>query len=124
MANKIILNAFFPGEPTTWKRAGGRGRTRFTPEAMRTAQINLRWQFKAIAPNMKVDEVSRFGFQATFQISRRGDGDNFEKLILDAFEGFIWENDEQVDEGQWRKDRSKDKPPGIHLIVYTISAET
>lgn len=120
--NRVILNAIFPGEPVTWKRAGGSGRRRFTPKFMRNAQAKLRRQLKMIAPTLKCDEGSRFGTQMVFRITRAGDGDNFEKLVWDAFNGVIWQTDEQIDEWQGKKkivDPAFD-PPGIHLIVYVI----
>lgn len=117
--NKLILHAFFPGEPVTWKRAGGHGSRRFNPKFMENAKKRLRRQLKMLHPKLRPNAKLRFGFQAVFQISARGDGDNFEKLILDAFKGKIWEDDEQVDEGQWKKDyTAPDK--GIVLIVYVI----
>lgn len=117
--NRVIVNAFFPGEPVTWKRAKAKGSRRFNPKFMTAAQETLRWQLKAIAPQLRPNGRARFGFQAVFQIGRRGDGDNFEKLLLDAFSGLIWEDDEQVDEGQWRKDPGAEEY-GIRLIVYSI----
>lgn len=117
--NRVIINAFFPGAPITWKRAEARGSRRFNPTEMTEAQDTLRWQLKAIAPRLRPNAKLRFGYQAVFQINRRGDGDNFEKLLLDAFTGLIWEDDEQVDEAQWRKDYGAAEL-GIRLVVYAI----
>jgi Holliday junction resolvase RusA-like endonuclease len=118
--NHVIVNAFFPDEPTTWKRASARGRRRFNPRAMEKAKETLRWQFLTMYPAFKVSSSSRFGYRAEFNISRRGgDGDNYEKLLLDALTGMIWKDDEQVDEGQWRKRIDADKK-GILLVVYVI----
>lgn len=120
LRNRVIVNAFFPDEPTTWKRASARGRRRFNPRAMEKAKETLRWQFLAMYPGFKADSRSRFGYQAEFNISRRGgDGDNYEKLLLDALTGMIWKDDEQVDEGQWKKRIDADKK-GILLVVYVI----
>jgi Holliday junction resolvase RusA-like endonuclease len=117
--NKVILNAFFPGEPVTWKRAQGRGRRRFNSKFMENAKKRLRRQFKMIRPRWKCDGLARFGVQAIYQTSTRGDGDNFEKLVFDAFQGVIWENDEQIDEWQGRKDYAAPEK-GIYLVVYKI----
>ena len=121
MANRVILNAIFPGEPVTWKRANFRGRRRFNPKFMRNAQKRIRRQLKMLKPTMTPDATSRFGFQATFHNSFRGDGDNFEKLILDALTGIVWLDDEQVDEGQWKKLNKLGGEVGIHLIVYVVT---
>lgn len=119
--SKVILNAFFPGEPTTWKRARGHGRRRFNPKFMVNAQKRLRRQFQMLEPKWKADDESRFGIQVTYNISQLGDGSNFQKLLEDAFNGVIWGDDEQIDEWQGRKVRYREQK-GIHLIVYTISA--
>lgn len=130
--NELILNAFFPGEPTTWKRADRRGKRAFTPKKMRAAQTALAWQLKAIAPHIRVDAESRFGVQMSFYLTHRGDGDNFEKLVFDALNGLVWADDEQIDEWQGKKVRCKKLDdfglpnpigPGIHLIVYRIGVE-
>lgn len=120
--NRVVLNAFFPGEPVTWKRAGGHGRRRFNPKFMENAKKKLRRQLRMILPKLKPDTLSRFGFQACFSTAHRGDGDNFEKLVLDAFKGVIWQDDEQVDEGQWSKVYRTPVSGhlGILLIVYKI----
>lgn len=119
--NRVILNAFFPGEPVTWKRAQGRGLRRFNPKYMKAAQERLRRQFRMIKPGWKPDEKSRFGIQAIYHVSQLGDGSNFQKLLEDAFNRVIWQDDEQIDEWQGKKHKvPKFIECGITLLVYVI----
>ena len=121
--NRLILNAFFPGEPISWKRAGGHGRHRFNPKFMENAKKKLRRQLKMIVPTLKPTD-ERFGVQMVFKIpfAKRVDGDNLEKLVFDALKGVIWNDDEQIDEWQGKKARliSGHCELGIHLVVYVI----
>jgi len=125
--NRLILNAFFSGEPVTWKRANGFGNRRFNDKYMEGAKKKLRRQLTMIAPNLKPDDRARFGFQAVFSMppGKRGDGDNLEKLVFDAFNGRIWQDDEQIDEWQGRKTTVDPRQGelGIHLIVYVIDTQ-
>ena len=126
--NKLVLNAFIPGEPKTWERAQAFGARRFNSKKMKRAQANLAWSLRAAAPGIRVEEHARFGVQLEFYISKKGDGDNYEKLVLDALTGVVWEDDDQIFESQWKKistvgfpgDFAKHLKPGIHLIVYRI----
>jgi Holliday junction resolvase RusA-like endonuclease len=121
MANhKIVFMHFIRQPPTTWKRQGGTGKFRWSDKkAMKQAKDALGWEIKAAEPKLRVDACARFGFRAEFHIWNRADGDNLEKLLLDALAGIVWLNDEQVDEGAWCK-KIVAANPGIRLLIYEI----
>lgn len=119
--NRLLINAIFPGEPIAWERVMLRGPYMIKPKKTRLAQKKLRRQFKMICPTWKPNALTRFGVQLVFSVSPgpEKDGDNCEKLVLDAFLKKIWQNDNQIDECQWRMNRSASVPQ-IHMIVYSI----
>jgi len=120
--NRLLINAIFPGEPVAWERVTLRGPYMFKPKKTRQAQAKLRRGLKCIVPNLRPNDRARFGVQLVFSIAgTRKDGDNCEKLLLDAFLKKIWQDDSQIDECQWRMIRSAIVPQ-THLIVYIIEA--
>jgi Holliday junction resolvase RusA-like endonuclease len=115
--NRLLINAIFPGEPIAWERINPRG---FKPKKTRNAQAKLRRQLKCVAPKLRPNARARFGVQLVFSIGGSlRDGDNCEKLILDAFNKKVWQDDSQVDECQWKMLRCA-KIPSTHFIAYII----
>lgn len=124
---EIIFDQVIPLPPMTWKR--GRVVARGTASGIRVkiindkkfkqAKQNLAWEVKAAAPQLRCSRDARFGFHAEFFLAgpRGGDGDRYENLLMDALEGVIWENDEQVDEGSWKK-KYDSKHVGIQLTIW------
>ena len=121
LLNRLLINAIFPGEPIAWERVMLRGPYMIKPKKTRKAQAKLRRQLKMIAPTLKPNALIRFGVQLVFSVSPgpQKDGDNCEKLVLDAFLKRIWQDDNQVDECQWKMDRNASVPQ-THMIVYAI----
>lgn len=106
--------------PTPWKRQGGAGKFRWRDrKQQQQAKDALGWQIKSFEPKLRVDACARFGYHATFSIFTRADGDNLEKLLMDALQGIVWMNDEQVDEGHWEK-KIVAANAGIKLLIYEI----
>jgi len=121
--NRLLLNAIFPGEPVAWERAALRGLYMHKPKKTRQAQATLVRGLKCVAPELKPDAHSRFGVQCVFSTrSFRKDGDNCLKLLLDAFNHKIWEDDNQIDEIQVTMKRGV-LAPQTHFICYTIERE-
>jgi Holliday junction resolvase RusA-like endonuclease len=115
--NHLLINVVFPGEPIAWERINPRG---FKPKKTRQAQAALVRGLKCVAPKLEQNSRLRFGVQLIFSTaSGRKDGDNCEKLLLDAFNGKIWQDDSQIDECRWKMIRHAEIPR-THLIVYTI----
>lgn len=121
MANhKIVFMHFIRQQPVTWKRQGGAGKFRWTQSRQqRKARDTLAWEIKAAEPLLRCDACARFGFKAEFHLFTRADGDNLEKLLMDALQGVVWLNDEQVDEGSWAK-KVVNTDAGIKLMIYKI----
>lgn len=118
--NRVIVNAIFPGEPVAWERVMLRGPYMIKPKKTRAAQKRLRRRLKCIAPQLRPNARQRFGVQLTFHISApRKDGDNCEKLVLDAFNKKIWRDDSQIDELQWKMVRQAPVPQ-THFVCYVI----
>lgn len=94
-----------PGQPIT------KGRPRFsvirnqphvyTDAKTLAAEQAMVWHLRSahVGP---VDDESWFAVEATFYVpkltrsTRRGDGDNFLKLVCDAATGIVWKDDSQV----------------------------
>jgi Holliday junction resolvase RusA-like endonuclease len=69
----------------------------FKPKKTRLAQEKLQWELKCAAPNLRSNAIARFGVQLVFRTnSFRKDGDNCEKLVLDAFLKMIRDDDSQI----------------------------
>lgn len=119
--HKIVFAHFIRQPPTTWKRqgaSGGKFRWRDRKQ-MQKAKDALGWEIKAFEPKLRPDACARFGYHAVFSIFTRADGDNLEKLLMDALQGIVWMNDEQVDEGHWEK-KIVATGAGIKLLIYEI----
>jgi Holliday junction resolvase RusA-like endonuclease len=118
---EIIFDHRLAVPPVTWKRARSRGAKRFNDLATSNAKAAMGWAVKVHEPQLRCSSTDRFGFRVTFYIARvrGGDGDRYENLLMDALVGVVWENDEQVDEGSWRKVYGAD--PGIHVVIWRIT---
>jgi Holliday junction resolvase RusA-like endonuclease len=121
--NRLLINAIFPGEPTSKGRPRVTRRGTFTPKETLAAERKLQWELKAIAPRLKPDTHSRFGIQIVFSTkSFRKDADNLLKLVLDSFNKKIWNDDNQIDEMQVRMLRGA-LVPSTHFVCYKIEQE-
>jgi Holliday junction resolvase RusA-like endonuclease len=119
--NRLILSAIFPGEPQAWQRVTLRGPYMRKPKETRAAQKRLCTQLAQVAPKLEPNAAARFGVQLVFRTtSSQKDGDNCEKLVLDAFQGKIWGNDNQIDQCQWKMWRVLGGEVYTHLVVYVI----
>lgn len=72
----------------------------YTPTATAKAEHDIGWYFRQRYPEVQPDKVTRFAVVLTFYSARRrgGDCDNRSKTIMDALQGLVYANDEQVDE--------------------------
>jgi Holliday junction resolvase RusA-like endonuclease len=117
----IVVCVRVPGEPQAWLRAGRDGNRTFNPKANVDAKNNLRWAIHAAHPGRfpkQMDCVNRFGIAFIAETQKwNTDIDNLEKQILDSTQGFVFQNDAQVDEVWKRAIRGADKP-NLQLIIY------
>ena len=118
--NELVFDHTINILPVTWKRARSAGTRRYNEKQMEVAKATIGWEVKAHEPKLRPDDTARFGVRMTFYLPghRGGDGDRYENLVLDALKGIVWADDEQVDEGTWRKMYHSD--PKIQLTIYHI----
>lgn len=97
----------------------------YTPEKTRSAEEALAWQLRAHAPAVP-DETSWFAIEAVFYVAkltrstRRGDADNFLKLVCDAATGIVWKDDAQVLDMSAQVREGK---PSTHIKIYRIEEQ-
>jgi Holliday junction resolvase RusA-like endonuclease len=121
---QLIFDHMIRMRPVAWKRQGVDGKFRWKDSRlMKVARDNIGWNVRVAAPQLHVDREARFGVRAIFYLNKPADGDNLEKLLLDALTGVVWEDDVQVDEAWWAKrlDPEYDElATGVHLVIYRI----
>jgi Holliday junction resolvase RusA-like endonuclease len=88
------------GEPQVKQRPRVVNGHTYTPAATVQAEHRLAWAFKGQYPGVEPDALTRFGLRVIFFVksARRADIDNRLKVILDAGNGVIWQDDSQCDE--------------------------
>jgi crossover junction endodeoxyribonuclease RusA len=90
----------------------------FTPAATTAAETDIRWQLRAAGARPLPGDVAmqmRF-FTAT---RRRVDIDNLEKLVMDACNGFAYDDDKQVVEKHSYLTRG-DKRPRTEVRIWSL----
>jgi Holliday junction resolvase RusA-like endonuclease len=87
----------FPGEPVPKgrPRSTHSGHT-YTPTRTKQGEEAIRWELKAQGAK-PIDQPTLVAVNLQFRCkSKTADLDNLVKLVLDAAQGFLWENDRQV----------------------------
>lgn len=99
-----------PGNPKPKQRPrrgkGGRWYTPSKPEEKRVAN-HVTFQLPL---HFKLLEECRVGMKFYRGDKRHVDGDNMEKLVLDALQGVVWRNDSTIITGAWEKLYDKENP--------------
>ena len=106
-----MLSFIVPGEPLSKGRPrSGRGRT-YTPEQTRNAAEVIK-VYARRARGREAADRHPYDLRITFYVAaRRGrDGDNMEKLVMDALQGIVWVNDSQVVRCAWAIVQDRDNP--------------
>ena len=103
MDEQIVL--WIPGEPMPKARARITSHGHYTPQTTRQAQDRVRVAARvALGPPRKrglpIPSLEPLKVTMHFMRGHRGrrDVDNMAKLVMDALEGLIWENDVQITE--------------------------
>ena len=93
----------------------------YTPRQTKEAQERIQWAIKASYRRLVPDGESAFCVRVIFYCAtkQRKDLDNMCKIVFDACNKFIWEDDQQVQELHARVFR-KSKPARTQLCVYRI----
>jgi Holliday junction resolvase RusA-like endonuclease len=114
---EVVASLVLPGNPAPKERPRhGQGHT-FTPRKTRDAEETVAWTFRQARPDWQPDPVSAFGVAILFAASDfiRRDADNLLKLLLDALNKVVWQDDAQVVEFSVRLERGQ--PTGRTVAV-------
>lgn len=118
---QIVL--WIPGEPLSKARARVVSRGSYTPKTTRQAQDRVRVLARVgLGPPRKrglpVPTVEALNVRMHFMRGHRArrDLDNMAKLVMDALEGVIWENDSQITELHLTQEYVKHSP-GVLLLA-------
>lgn len=76
-------------------------------------QIKNQYKGKPLSGSLKIDVKLFFGTK------RKNDIDNFSKILLDSFTGFIWIDDSQIMEAHYEKNYDKNHGR-IEVIIENI----
>jgi Holliday junction resolvase RusA-like endonuclease len=116
----VRVNLIISGEPSSWKRAGHAYSRFFDHKDNVKAKKALVKLFEQAYPKWIPIEHRRVGVQMFFQtLYDSKDADNFGKLVLDAFNGKIWNDDRQVKELYVRVNVAT-RTPFTQLVVYVL----
>lgn len=109
------------GEPTPKQRARvGKGHG-YTPAKTKAAEDQIGWIMRHSHPGLAVDDDHFFAVELEFYFGtwRRKDYDNCVKLVLDALNGVVWQDDSQVISSQIKVVRGAEFPRTVLRIDYT-----
>jgi Holliday junction resolvase RusA-like endonuclease len=100
---------------------GARGA--YTPEKTRAAEDALGWTLRAaMKGRAPLDGLIRLDVQFFCKTHRRLDFDNLAKLVGDAGNGIVWQDDSQIVDGRIKVERGATNPR-TELTVYAIDVE-
>jgi Holliday junction resolvase RusA-like endonuclease len=108
-----------PGPPLSWKRARANGKRRFKDPKMQAYQMTVAGHaLRALGRQRWISAGGEHGLEV-HAFGRRqgapGDSDNLcAKVIMDALEGLLWENDRSVTELHAYRKRV---PPGSERLM-------
>jgi Holliday junction resolvase RusA-like endonuclease len=95
----VIFELVVQGEPATKGRPRvGKGRRIYTPQTTRDAEATIGWEARAVLGARAANEVDGLHVEIDFYAStrQRRDLDNMAKLVLDALNGIVWRDDDQI----------------------------
>jgi Holliday junction resolvase RusA-like endonuclease len=118
---RVVCSVVIPGDPTTKARARIVAGRAYTPARTKAAQDFIGWFVRATCPELQPNTTHQLGVRIRFftATKQRRDLDNLVKLVFDACNGLIWDDDVQVVELFSRVIRG-DTEPRTELLVYSI----
>jgi hypothetical protein len=122
---RVRLNLVFRGEPHAWQRPTqprfGRWRLIDTPENVEAKKLLVE-RFEWANPKWRPIVQRLLGVQMYFRtLYNSKDASNLQKLVEDAFNKKIWNDDRQIKETYVRVEVSKTNP-FTQLVVYLLDA--
>lgn len=109
-----ILDVSADVKPIPWRRPSqGRGGRRFTDSTLRAHREEIAWILKGgrlIGAPVAESVALSIAYRAP-----RGDADNLAKLLLDAGEGILWDNDSWIRELHVYLERGR--PHGFRAVA-------
>lgn len=121
---QVVARFTIEGEPVSKARARfTKSGHSYTPDATRTAEAQVAWQFRAAAKPALPDGENTFGvFGIFFSATRqRRDVDNMMKLLLDGLNKVAWADDSQVTEISGRKELIDEvEDARTEVVVYRL----
>jgi Holliday junction resolvase RusA-like endonuclease len=118
-----VVHCFIPGEPQAWQRHtyGKHTGRPIDTNANKAAKDLVRWEVKLAEPRIVPDRISRFGVYLIFRTKKRSvDIDNLAKLVLDACNDFVWNDDSQIDQLHIEVERGVDEPR-TEFLAYRVT---
>lgn len=122
---RIVCGCRIPGEPVSKERPrvttsrGGKSIT-YTPKKTRAAEVVIGWEVVSQNLGIAMDAELDFRVDVLFvsKSNKRRDIDNMIKLVLDALNGVVYEDDSQVVEIHAVMARGSQEEPRTDIIVW------
>ena len=121
---RIVCGCRILGEPVSKERprvTSRKGKSiTYTPERTRVAERSIAWEVVAQNSGIAMDAGLDFRVDVLFvsKSNRRKDIDNLIKLVLDALNGVVYEDDSQVVEIHAVMARGSAEEPRTDIIIW------
>ena len=115
---KIILTGNPLSTNNVYRTRGG-GRGRYMTAQGKALKEDYQWQIKSQYKGKPLTGGLKLTVGLFFRDKRVRDIDNYNKLILDACNELVWEDDRQIQELTIKKDYDKDFPRA-ELVVSVV----
>ena len=124
--SKLIVRCVVPGEPLSKQRprlARNKNGNVYTPKQTVEAEMDIQVCIRAATISLFPNDINKFGVRCLFvqKNSQRRDIDNMLKLVLDACNHLVWEDDTQVSEIMALKQIDPDNPR-TEIVIYQSTA--
>jgi Holliday junction resolvase RusA-like endonuclease len=110
-------------KPFSWQRVARKGGVTYVPQETRVAQEYVIRSFQNAYPGASAEPLTcRLRLLLYFYMTARyqQDIDNLAKLVMDAGNGFIWKDDQQIDVLEARIVVRKIEIPRTEVFVFAL----
>ncbi len=113
-----------PGNPMPWKRAGRAGKRTFTPPKMAAyKKVLADYMLQARPFDWNQHARYRVGIVVTRDTAHAVDLDNIQKMLGDAGNGVLWQDDARID--AWDVTRARTSmTPSLLVVVEAVDRVT